>query len=83
VIEQAKILQHDADALAQIGDLVLAELRDVVAEQIDEAPCLGRCDRNNRRSSDVLPAPEGPVRNWKECAGIWKLRSRRISGPKP
>ncbi|MGY4463711.1 phosphoserine phosphatase [Bradyrhizobium sp. LB13.1] len=37
MVEQAEILEHDADALAQIRDLVLAELRDVVAEQIDEA----------------------------------------------
>ena len=37
MIEQAKILQHDADPLAQVGDLILAEQRDVVAEQIDQA----------------------------------------------
>src|SRR5258707_6429592 len=36
VIEQAKVLQHDADPLAQARDLVLAEQRDVVAEQIDQ-----------------------------------------------
>ena len=36
MVEQAEILQHDADALAQIGDLVLAEQRDVAAEQIDQ-----------------------------------------------
>jgi len=39
VVEQAKILQHDADALAQVGDLLLAQQRNVVAEQIDQAPC--------------------------------------------
>ena len=37
MIEQAKVLQHDADALAQIGDFILAEQRDVMTEQIDEA----------------------------------------------
>ena len=37
VVEQAKILQHDADALAQVRDLILAEQRDVLAEQIDQA----------------------------------------------
>src|SRR4051794_23251306 len=37
VVEQAEILEHDTDALAQVGDLVLAEQRDVMAEQIDEA----------------------------------------------
>ena len=37
VVEQAKILQHDADALAHVRNLILAEQRDVLAEQIDEA----------------------------------------------
>ena len=37
MVEQAEILQHDADALAQVGELVLAEQRDVVAEQVDQA----------------------------------------------
>ncbi|KAH2824480.1 hypothetical protein KXV85_000749, partial [Aspergillus fumigatus] len=37
VVEQPEILQHDADAPSQIGDLVLAELGDVMAEQIDQA----------------------------------------------
>ncbi len=36
MIEQAKILQHDADPLAQIGDVVLGQQRDVMAEQIDQ-----------------------------------------------
>ena len=27
------------------------------------SPRVGRSDRNNSRSSDVLPAPDGPVRN--------------------
>ena len=46
-------------------------------------PRVGRSDRNNSRSSDVLPAPDGPVRNWNDCGSIWKLRSRRTSGPSP
>ena len=29
-------------------------------------PRVGRSDRNSIRSSEVLPAPEGPVRNWNE-----------------
>ena len=37
VIQQAKVLQHDADPLAQIGDFILAEQRDVMTEQVDEA----------------------------------------------
>ena len=47
------------------------------------SPRVGRSDRNSSFSSEVLPAPDGPVRNWKEWAGIRKLRSRRISGPRP
>ena len=47
MIEQAKVLQHDADPLAQIGDLVLAEQRDIVAEQIDEAA--GRPQRQEQQ----------------------------------
>src|SRR6202171_1614130 len=47
VIEQAKVLQHDADALAQVGDLILAEQRDVLAEQIDQAA--GRPQRQEQQ----------------------------------
>ena len=47
MIEQAKILQHDADPLAQVGDLILAEQRDVVAEQIDQAA--GRPQRQEQQ----------------------------------
>ena len=37
MIEQAKVLQHDADTRAQIGNRVLAEQRDVVTEQVDQS----------------------------------------------
>src|SRR3979411_1692496 len=47
VIEQAKVLQHDADPLAQIGDLILAEQRDVMTEQIDQAA--GRPQRQKQQ----------------------------------
>ena len=47
VIEQAEILQHDPDPFAQIGDLVLAEQRDVVAEQVDQAA--GRPQRQEQQ----------------------------------
>ena len=33
------------------------------------------------RSSDDLPAPDGPVRNWNECGASAKLTSRSTSGP--
>src|SRR5213078_3227250 len=41
-------------------------------------PRVGRSDRNSSLNSEVLPAPDGPVRNWKEWAGIRKERSRKI-----
>src|SRR5258708_19535766 len=47
------------------------------------SPRVGRIEPNSNRSSEVLPAPDGPVRNWKEWAGIRNERSRRISGPSP
>ena len=31
------------------------------------SPRVGRIERNRSRSNEVLPAPEGPVRNWNEC----------------
>src|SRR5262245_66655696 len=37
VIEQAEILEHDADAAAQGGQRVLAQAADVMTEQADEA----------------------------------------------
>src|SRR3954454_8797510 len=37
MVEQPEILQHDADPFAQIGNLVLAQQGDVVAEQVDQA----------------------------------------------
>ena len=47
MVEQPEILQHDADPLAQVRDLILAEQRDVVAEQIDEAA--GRPQRQEQQ----------------------------------
>ena len=48
MVEQAEILQHDADPLAQIGDLFLAEQRDVVTEQIDQPA--GRPQRQEQQA---------------------------------
>ena len=47
------------------------------------SPRVGRSVMNNRRSSVLLPAPDGPVRNWNDPRSMWKLRSRRTSGPSP
>ena len=46
-------------------------------------PRVGRSDRNSRRSSVVLPEPDGPVRNWNEFSGTSKVTSRSTSGPMP
>ncbi len=45
-------------------------------------PRVGWIDMKSRRSSDDLPAPEGPVRKWKEPGRRWKLTSDRTSGPR-
>ena len=82
MVEQAEILEHDADAPAQRRDRVLRQGRDIVAELVI-SPRVGLSDRNSSRSSEVLPAPEGPVRNWKECGSMRNVRSRRTSGPRP
>jgi len=53
--------------LAQVGNLILAEHGDVVAEQIDQA-ARRRSDKNNS-SARGLAAPDGPVRNWRNGRG--------------
>ena len=46
-------------------------------------PRVGFSDSSISRSSVVLPAPEGPVRNWKLCGAISNVASRMISAPIP
>ena len=38
---------------------------------------------NSRRSSEVLPEPEGPVRKWNEPGRRWNVTSRSTSAPRP
>ncbi|OIQ65125.1 hypothetical protein GALL_533180 [mine drainage metagenome] len=47
MIEQPEILQYDSDPLAQIGDFILAEQRDVMTEQVDQAA--GRPQRQKQQ----------------------------------
>src|SRR6202020_1161538 len=47
VIQQPKILRHDSDPLAQVRDLILAEQRNVVAKQVDQAT--GRPQRKEQQ----------------------------------
>src|SRR5581483_302697 len=59
VIQEPKILQHDSNSLAQIGDLVLAEQRDILAEKIDQAP--GRPEREKQQLEQrSLAGPRRP-----------------------
>ena len=58
MVEQAEVLEHDADPAPQGRQRVLARGRDVLAEQVIR-PRVGRSDRNSSRSSVVLPEPEG------------------------
>src|ERR1700726_3262353 len=48
VVEQPKILQHDADPLAHVRDIVLAQEPGVLAEQVDEPT--GRPQRQEQQS---------------------------------
>ncbi len=51
--------------------------------KIVTSPRVGATDISMRRNSVVLPAPEGPVRNWNERGPTEKVRSRSTSGPRP
>ncbi len=82
VVEQAEILEYDADPPAHRRQVALASEAASRSKTVIR-PRVGFMDRKKRRISDVLPAPDGPVRNWKERGSISKLRSRRISGPTP
>ena len=47
------------------------------------SPRVGFSDKKRRRRSVVLPAPEGPVRNWNELGSMPKETSFSTSGPIP
>ena len=83
VIEQAKVLQHDADTLAQIGDRVLAEQRDVVAEQVDQPARRPQRQKQQPQQGGFAGAGRAGEELEGMGAGTWKLRSRKISGPSP
>ncbi len=44
-------------------------------------PLVGCRDMKRRRKSEVLPAPDGPVRKWNEPGRRWKLTFERTSDP--
>ena len=59
------------------------EIVETSSPNSDTSPRVGFTESRISRSSVVLPAPDGPVRNWNERGSIEKVRSRRISGPMP
>src|SRR5215813_12182691 len=82
MVEQPKILEHHPDAPPQHRERISAQAGRIVIEQRDQSP--GRLERQEQQAQErTLAAPEGPLRNWNERGAMWKLRSRRISGPSP
>ena len=59
MVEQAKILQHDADPLAHVRNLILAEQRDVLAEQVDEAARRPNRQKQQPQQRGLAGAPRG------------------------
>ncbi len=59
------------------------EIRDTSSPNREISPRVGLTEIRISRSRVVLPAPEGPVRNWNEFGSMEKVRSRRTSGPMP
>src|SRR5215510_4168770 len=72
VVEQAEILEHDADAAAQGGQRVLAQAADVMTEQADEAAA--GLERDEQQAQQrTLSRAEGPVRNCSELGWMRKV----------
>ena len=61
VADQAEVLEHDADPAAKIGKDVARRVGQVLPNSWIR-PRVGRCARYRSCRSDVLPAPDGPVR---------------------
>lgn len=62
MVEQAEILEDDADAAAQKRQFG-AGISEMSRPNMRIRPRVGCSDMKSIRSSDVLPAPDGPVRN--------------------
>src|SRR5579872_5652341 len=64
---------------------VIASLLRLAASRSNSVmrPRVGLSESSIRRIKVVLPAPEGPVRNWNDCGPTSKLISFRISAPMP
>ena len=62
MVEQAEILEDDADAPTKPGELFLGQ-RAASWPKMWIVPRVGRSDSSINRNNVVLPAPDGPVRN--------------------
>ena len=80
VVEQAEILEDDADAAAERRQVAASSGAAASRSKTVIRPRVGFSDRKKSRMSVVLPAPDGPVRNWNDFGAIWNDRSRRTSG---
>ncbi len=83
MVEEAELLEDDADAPAHQRQLLARNIRDIAAKHADQAA--GRLQRQEEKPEKrrLAGARRGPVRNWKDFFGMSKVRSRRISGPIP
>ena len=61
VVEQAEILENDADSAPERRPAAGRQIGDILAKNEDQTPA-GRRDMKRRRKSEVFPAPDGPVR---------------------
>ena len=61
----------------------LRQRDDVVAEQRDQAARRPAATGTAAAAATSCRRPDGPVRNWNEFGSMWKVRSRRTSGPSP
>ena len=66
MVEQAEILEDHAHAAAQAGERRRSEMPTTSWPKREISPRVGFTDRRISRRSVVLPAPDGPVRNWNE-----------------
>ncbi len=63
MIQQAKVLEDDADAPPERGEIILGSNAAASWPKTRTEPRVGRRDSSIKRMRVVLPAPDGPVRN--------------------
>ena len=73
MVEQAELLEHDADVAAHLEEAVLFRARWTSWPNMVARPRLGFSDSSRSLSSEVLPEPDGPVRKWNEPGSMRKV----------